>query len=172
MSCSPPLRMAEEGNFSESDEDDDDWTLPEPSSNSSTLEGFDLSALRPPKLRKLSWESCLFCGKSGNLDGQPLLRFLDRSWKTLHETSNVRRDSTFFFLLEENTVGEDAMLRPHRGVYHKTCYTAYTSKRNLVSVMKADANHNLHLLVFPLIKKTAAQHLSRCYAAMSTQLII
>ena len=85
-----------------------------------------LASVRAPKVRPLSLDSCLLCEKQ-SLE----LTFRAQSWRNLHQSAEIRRDGTYFLLQEHGTTGDDGCLCQPRGMYHKRCYTAYTSKRNL-----------------------------------------
>ena len=120
-----PPRMDEE---SAGDSDEDRMHL-----GQETAELQATAAIKPDKVRKLSWDSRLCHGEGlGSLKSTDTLRpFMPQTWETLHKAAEVRRDSTYFFLLEERTVNEDGSLCPPRGVYHRSCYSSYTSKSNI-----------------------------------------
>ena len=120
----PPMELEHPGHSSS----DDEWKLDGGTLTTVELEG--CAVLHPPKIGKTSWDSCLCCSMSGG----SLKNFMDRAWRTLHDAAEIRRDSVFFFLKEQGTIEENGELCAPRGVYHKACYTAYTSKQNLASI--------------------------------------
>lgn len=79
-------------------------------------------------MRKLSWKT----GGSVACRGEPLKQFAALLWRTLHKAAEVRRDATYYFLNEEHTLTlDDGSFSEPRGLYRKSCYASYTSKRGL-----------------------------------------
>ena len=86
---------------------------------------FASSVLRPAKLPKLDWNTCL-CHSGPVPSHEPLVAFGERSWKTLLQAANVRDDHLHAFLC-----GSGAGLDAPRGFYHRVCYQKYTHRHHL-----------------------------------------
>ena len=108
---------------------DEDWAQAGPGSAAAKLQS--LAAIKMGEVRQLSWYSCLCCNKEGSSSADTLRPFMARTWETLHKAAEVRQDETFSFLREHHTVNEDGSLCSPKGVYHRSCYSSYTSKSNL-----------------------------------------
>lgn len=106
------------------------------SDDDTSVELRGVAAVRPPKLKKLSWDGCLCCNADTSRTGGVLLPFREKSWQSLHTAADVRRDATYVYLLQNDTILPDGSLSEPKEVYHKACYSSYTSRRNLAFVAK------------------------------------
>ena len=101
---------------SDMDEDDSESDGETNSSEKSDAELQGVAVLRPARLSKLSWTSCLCC--AGDVRGEKAKDFTLLTWRVLHNAAELRRDATYFFLLDNKTVCSDGTLCPPKGVYH------------------------------------------------------
>ena len=87
------------------------------------------------KVRCLDWKSCLCHSQTGSGD---LTTFQTRSWRTLHDSADIRKDDTYMFLRKEGVTRND---NP-RGFYHRLCYQNYTNKTNLTRLQNKRRKEN------------------------------
>ena len=87
------------------------------------------------KVRCLDWKSCLCHSQTGSGD---LKTFQTRSWRTLHDSADIRKDDTYMFLRKEGVTRND---NP-RGFYHRLCYQNYTNKTNLTRLQNKRRKEN------------------------------
>ena len=95
-----------------------------------------VAGARPAKMRKLTWRVCLCCTVRVVPRGEPLKKFAEKSWATLHKAAEVRGDASYFFLNDQGTsLGEGSLSEP-KGLHHKQCDSSYKSIRNLDVILK------------------------------------
>ncbi len=86
---------------------------------------------------ELSWDMCLCHSCPGR--GDILQPFTNSTWVTLHKAAAIRRDATFFFLQDNNTIDESGSICEPKGVRHRQCYQTYTSTKVLAGIEKQKA---------------------------------
>ena len=129
-------KMEDTGGEDGEDDDADEGTEEEVEVEDHDQEFCGVAGARPAKMRKLTWRACLCCTVRVVPRGEPLKKFAEKSWATLHKAAEVRLNATYFFLNDQGTsLGEGSLSEP-KGLYHKQCDSSYTSKRNLDIIVK------------------------------------
>ena len=96
-----------------------------------SLSGFSMesgtlaASLRPAKLSRLDWDSCLCHSELGSSRSEQLTSFRKKSWTFLLYAAGIRKDRLSVFLSEN---GADPAVP--RGFYHCKCYQTTRTSTN------------------------------------------
>ena len=134
----PPLPMESVSDLGS--DSDSEWTSLLAHVGSVELQIEGSAAVRLPKLKKLSWDSCLCCiaGKaSSSSNAGPVKELKEKSWRTLHEAAAVRRDATYSFFARPSHIRRRRAMCSSWCVSQSLLYTTYTGKANLKCVQKS-----------------------------------